>query len=142
MNTLNNSWSTPAETTKKFLSRQITHRLSRFLDRQKFEAVYEGGLDAINPTQEEPDVVIYKKDGGLAPVVAVEICNKAQLPEMSRVANQLITRFRLNEFFLYTMDETRWYRQSAGSPESIPTCVSESLALAFDDTVILFPVRS
>ncbi|HRH64752.1 MAG TPA: hypothetical protein PLU53_00495 [Bacteroidia bacterium] len=140
MNTQPDSWSSPADTTKKFLSRQITHRLSRFLDRRKYEAVYEGGLDVFNSSGEVSDVVIYQKENGLLPVVAVEICNKAELSEKTGIARQLMNRFRLKEFFLYTMDEKCWYRQSASSSENTPSCISESLALTFEDTLTLLPV--
>lgn len=136
----NKNWQSSIATTKKFLSRQITHRLSRKLDTSKFEAVYDGVLDVFNPFGEEPDVVVYKKENGIQPVVAIEICKKEDLLEMSIYARQLMIQHKLKEFFFYDVDEDCWSRLDHHE-ELVPSCVSNELSIAFDDMVVLFPVR-
>ncbi|HNP97448.1 MAG TPA: hypothetical protein PKK99_00250 [Bacteroidia bacterium] len=139
---MEHTWLTSSGTTKKFLSRQLTHYLSRLLDRNKYEAVYEGGLDVFNSSSEEPDVVVYQKENGLQPLMAIEICNSADVDSLNRRVCQLMDRFRLREFFLYAMDEKRWYKHTANSNHFIPSSVSDSLAFTFDDPLTLFQVRN
>ncbi|MBK7853398.1 MAG: hypothetical protein IPJ66_20320 [Bacteroidetes bacterium] len=140
MNTLNHSLSTPEGITKKFISREFSYKLSRFLDPSKYEAVCDGELDVFNSPGQESDIVVYGKENGFMPVVAIEICNKADLPEMSRFAQKLIRSFSLKEFFLYALDEKRWYRQTPLSAENTSSCRSESLSLSFDEALTPFPV--
>lgn len=140
MNTHNHSLSTPEGITKKFISRELSYKLSRYLDPSKFEAVYDGELDVFNSPGQESDIVVYGKENGLMPLVAIEICNKADVPEMSRFAQKLIRAFSLKEFFLYALDEKRWYRQTSSSAENTSSCRSESLALSFEDALTQFPV--
>jgi len=108
MDLVHKTWNVTTPPLKKLLARTITHLLSRQVDQNKFEVVYEGFLDAHNPEGEQADVVIYSKQSELKPAVAVEICSSTEELEMILLAKSLMEHYGLKEFFIYVLDTGSW----------------------------------
>lgn len=102
---LTKNWTTNIPSTKKFLSREITHRLSHLLDRNKFDVVYEGNIKAGD--ENEPDVIVYNKPD-LTPLMAIEVCEHKEVGGVIRIAQNLMESSGLNEFFIYDRDQSTW----------------------------------
>lgn len=106
METLAKNWQSGVPTQKKFLSRLITHRLSNLLDNKKFEVVFEGHFDAID--ENEPDVIVYEKGNKVKPVMALEISYSKESDSLLSKAKEMMTNFKLENFFIYNFPKATW----------------------------------
>jgi len=112
------SWTNQrVSSTKKFLSRILTYRLSRELNHAKFEVVYEGNIDRKDLSSEQPDVLIYNSENNFAPVDAIEICDSSSVTEMKIAGKNLMERYALKEFFIFDYTLLEWHRLLRGSDE-------------------------
>ncbi len=138
MDIIQKSWKITTPPLKKLLSRTITHRLSREINKDNFEVVYEGYLDAHNLAGEQPDVVIYTKTD-LAPVMAVEICKADELLEMVLIAKNTLDHYPLKEFFIYDYESEKWYLVNDREDSPKQTSFSNFFSLDLRETIRLFP---
>jgi hypothetical protein len=119
MDIVHKMWKASTPPLKKLFAKTITHQLSRNLDKKNFEVVFEGFLDSQIQSIEQPDVVIYSKLHGLAPLVAIEICQKEEVPEMMIIGKRLTETYSLKEFFIFDNGSDIWYRIDRNGNESI-----------------------
>ena len=119
MNTLlEKSWTNQRiSSTRKFLSRVLTYRLSRELSHAKYDVVYEGNIDRADPSSEQPDVLIYSSENNFLPLDAIEICETSSLPEMKVAGKYLVDRYNLKEFFIFDYKRSEWYRLVDGATD-------------------------
>lgn len=109
MDILNQSWSDPLASTKKFLAREIMYKVSKQINALNFEVVLDGDLDLFNKTNDQPDVVIYQHQKNFSPVIAIEITTSERFAECSARALTLFNVYSLQEYLLYNLVEDRWY---------------------------------
>ena len=103
------SWLPVISGTKKFLAADLAHRLSRIIDRRKFEVVFEGFIDLHNIDSEQPDIVVYDKDENLRPVMIIEICDTAHVEASLRTIEILSNIYHIDESFVYDMENEKWF---------------------------------
>ena len=138
MDIVHKSWKTTTPPLKKLLSRTITHSLSRQLNKTKFEVVFEGFLDPLNASSEQPDVIIYSKLENFRPVAAIEICTTEEFVEMLLLAKLLTESYKLKEFFIFNYEADQWYRlDEHGIDKS--SSVSSLLSVDLKRMINLFP---
>lgn len=103
------SWLSLLSGPKKFLAADLSHRLSRIINRRKFEVVFEGFIDLHNIDSEQPDVVVYHKEDNLRPVMILELCNKENLDATMRTIEIISKIYHIEESFIYEMESKTWY---------------------------------
>ena len=138
MDIVHKSWKITTPPLKKLLSRTITHLLSRHLNKNKFEVVFEGFLDSINSSSEQPDVVIYSNQDKLIPVVAIEICKSEEIIEMVLLAREIVKTYSLKEFFIFDYEASQWHLVDQTDDVRIGS-FSQMLSVDLKRMVNLFP---
>jgi hypothetical protein len=106
MEALSKNWNNGIASSKKFLSRVITYRLSNLLDSKAYEVVFEGRLNTFD--ENEPDVVVYKRGKEIKPVMAIEVCRHNDVSPMILQAKSLMESFGLADFYIYDRDNLCW----------------------------------
>lgn len=115
MKNLLKSWLPLISGTKKFLAADLAHRLSRIINRRKFEVVYEGFIDLHNFDSEQPDIVVYNKEENLHAVLIIEICEKENLESTFRTIEILSRIYHIPESFIYDLENEKWFLLKNGS---------------------------
>ncbi len=136
MKQLLKSWLPPAAGTKKFLAGNLAHRLSRILDRRKFEVVVEGFLDLHNTDSEQPDIIVYEKGSILKPVLMIELCGEAEFESTVRTMEILSGIYRVDESFVCQLDSGIWLK--TGLDFTVPETSSYSSNLRTDLNELLY----
>lgn len=108
MKQLLKSWLPLLSGTKKFLAADLAHRLSRIINRRKFEVVFEGFIDLHNIDSEQPDVVVYHKENNFHPVMIIEICDKENIESTMRTIEILSKIYHIEESFIYDLENKNW----------------------------------
>ncbi len=127
MDILNQSWSDPMASTKKFFAREIMYQLSKQVDASNFEVVLDGDLDLFNKTDDQPDIVVYQRQHNFSPVLAIELSTKERFHDHSREALTKFNVYGLKEYLIYNLDEDRWY--SISGDHSIFSIATKSAVL-------------
>lgn len=108
------SWLPLISGTKKFLAADLSHRLSRLINRRKFEVVYEGFIDLHNIDSEQPDIVVYDKEDNLHPVMIIEFCDNENAEDTFRTIEILSRIYHIRESFVYNIENNIWYELKNG----------------------------
>ena len=106
------TWNDSIPSSKKYLSRLLTHRLSVQLNPEMYDVVFETPLqkDGIG----EPDVVVFDKCRGFSSIMAIEICKSDEITDMLIIARELMEKYSLLDFFLLDQESDLWYNIKRG----------------------------
>jgi hypothetical protein len=115
MKNLLKSWLPATSGTKKFLAAALSHKISKVLNRKKFEVVFEGFIDLHNFDSEQPDIVVYNKEENMNSVMIIEFCSKENLEPAFTTIEILSKIYHIRESFIYDIDKTTWHLLKNGS---------------------------
>lgn len=101
------SWISTTPSSKKYLSRVFTYKLSSRLDPGKYEVAFEIPLSKSDDS--EPDVVVFDRMDNGRSVMALEICKREDIHDMLIIARDLMEKSSLLDFFLYDNESGNWY---------------------------------
>lgn len=127
------SWLPPVAGTKKFLAANLAHRISRILNRRKFEVVVEGYLDLHNSDSEQPDIIVYEKDNGLKPVMMIELCGEPEYESTTRTMEILSGIYRVKESFVFHLATGKWLKTGLNHPITEESAFSSILKASLMD---------
>ena len=135
MEALSKNWNNGISSSKKFLSRTITHRLSHLLDSKAYEVVFEGHLNTHD--ENEPDVVVYQRGKEIKPVMAIEVCQHSEVSPMMNKAQSLMESFGLTDFFIYDRDTLGWTNLHREAKSLIISSSSIFKNVSLNETVLV-----
>lgn len=135
MEALSKNWNNGISSSKKFLSRTITHRLSQLLDSKAYEVVFEGHLNTHD--ENEPDVVVYQRGKEIKPVMAIEVCQHSEVSPMMNKAQSLMESFGLTDFFIYDRDTLGWTNLHREAKSLIISSSSIFKNVSLNETVLV-----
>ena len=101
------TWTATTSASKKYLTREFTHRLASRLNPKIYDVLFESPLT--KGGHGEPDVVVYNKCKGWSSVMAIEICRTDEITDMLIIARELMEKYFLLDFFLFDEDAGTWY---------------------------------
>lgn len=107
---LKKSWLLPLSGQKKFITSVLGYRLSKEVDRGRFEVVTESFLDVHDLDSEQPDVVIYNKQKDYHADLIIENVTDDDLENAIRSMEIFRKIYHISEAFVLNISKMEWYK--------------------------------